>query len=216
MLKKIKKTSLILISLFLICTSGCGLFKDADDENSQISESESSQAERYAISTTKTARYTIDNNAEDEDLQGYTTTKPDTETGTLENPIPDEPDPDILATTTTTLYTVPQTETETTQKSKTSRKQVSTSETSFVKNKLHAPLETEMFKSKVKYKITSDTTYLNLRFGPSKKYEVRLKIPDGKYIYGTARTKDSEGNYWIYTSYEGTSGWVMEILLKKY
>ena len=97
--------------------------------------------------------------------------------------------------------------------SKTSKTTKTAKETDFAADKLHAPVNSEKFKSKKTYKVTSDTTYLNLRFGPSKKYNVQLKIPDGTRIYGTAKTK-TNGEGWIYVTYKGTSGWVMESLLK--
>lgn len=211
-MKNLRKTALLTLSILSLSFAGCGLFDKKSDLSSQVS-SETSETQRY-IATTQTARYTIDADANDEDLQGYSTTTQDTETGTLENPLPDEPDPKILATTTTTLYTTPASTTKKTQKSTTTKKTTTTAETTFVKDKLHSPLSSEKFKSKKEYKVVSDTTYLNLRFGPSKSYDVQLKIPDGETIYGTAKTKDNQGNGWIYVSYKGTAGWVMEELLK--
>ena len=199
----------VAMSAVMLTASGCSLFEKSA-ETTAISTIEASADERY-ITTTQTARQTIDANANDEDLQGYATTTQDTETGTLENPLPDDPDPEILATTSATTRGT----TTTTKKKTTSKKTTTTAETQLVKDKLHAPLDSEKFESKVKYKIVSDTTYLNLRFGPSKSYDIQLQIPDGKEIYGTAKTKDDKGNYWIYVSYKGTSGWVMEELLEK-
>ena len=195
---------LILSSLILLCTA-CDS-KNTTENNS----SETSIITERHIVTTRTARREINPNAEDEDLEGYTTTH-DTENRTLENPIPNEPDSDIIATTTTDYHTTTQKGKNTTQ---TTKKDKTTNETKFVKDKLHMPLNSEKLKSKTKYKVTSDTTYLNLRFGPSKKYYVQLRIPDGVEIYGTARTKDNLNNFWIYVNYKGTFGWVMEELLK--
>lgn len=195
----------------LLCFSGCGLF--SDDSSSEITSAVDSTEDRH-IETTQTGRYAIDAEGADEELSGFTTTKePPAET--LENPVPDEPDSDIIATAKKTWYT---TTTTTAAKKTTAEKtkkptKKTPKETAFKADKLHAPTEAEKFKSKKKYKVTSDTTYLNLRFGPSKKYEVQLKIPDGKTIYGTAKTK-TDGEGWIYVTFKGTSGWVMEALMK--
>ncbi len=204
-----KCMALLSAAVVAIGVSGCSLFgKDSDD--SSDNEITSSKKGRY-ITTTQTARYAVDGNNDDEDLSGYKTTR-DTETGSLANPIPDEPDPDILATTTTTLYTIPKsTAAKDTKKSnKTTKKSV----TALAADKLHYPDDKEKFNAKKKYKVTSDTTYLNLRFGPGKNYKVQVKIPDGESIFGTAKTKGNDGSYWIYVSYKGTDGWVMEELLK--
>lgn len=206
----LKKCAVVLTASTIISLmAGCSL---SGGDSAVSSENDSTQNNARYISTTKTARYAIDNNAEDEDLSGYKTTAKDTETGSLENPLSDDPDPDILATMTTTWYTTPSS-TKAKEKKKTSKKAV-TSATSFVADKLHYPEDSEKFKAKKAYKVTSDTTYLNLRFGPSKDYKVQLKIPDGKIIYGMAKTKDKSGNYWIFVSYNGKNGWVMEELLK--
>ena len=71
------------------------------------------------------------------------------------------------------------------------------------------------YKSEKKYKVVSDTTYLNLRFGPSKQYDVRLQIPDGDNISGWGETVGEDGNIWVYTSYNSTPGWVMKDLLEE-
>ena len=217
MIKTLQRSILAVLAVSVCACSGCTLFGSETDE-SAAEQSDSSSEERYII-TTRTAKRAVDDNNDDEDIAGYTTTARDTETGTLENPIPDEPDPDILATTTTTLYKLPETKAATSKKAAATGKKTSakktTAETKLVKDTLHRPLDSERFKAKQKYKVTSDTTYLNLRFGPSKSYDVQLRIPDGEYVNGTARTQDCLGNYWIYTSYKGTVGWVMEELLTK-
>lgn len=209
-MKEFLKNGLILSAVFIFSaiSSGCNMFEaDSSTESSEPV----SKGDRY-IETTQTGRYAIDADGADEELNGFTTTREES-AGRLENPVPDEPDPDIIATTTTTWFTT--TKETTTKKSaaKSSKTTKTTKETSFAADKLHAPTISEKFKSKKKYKVTSDTTYLNLRYGPSKKYEVQLKIPDGTTVYGTAKTKtDKDG--WIYVTYKGTSGWVMEELLK--
>lgn len=211
-MKLLRISSILTFLVLMLSCASCGFEKETDDTSEITTISET---ERY-IPTTQTARHGIDHNAEDEDFEGYTTTV-DTEKRFLENPLPDEPDSDIIATTTTTYYTIPKTKKETQKEKttvKTTKKGKTTTETKFVKDKLHKPLDVEKLKNKTKYKVVSDTTYLNLRFGPSKKYSVQLRIPDGVEIYGTARTKDDLNNYWIYVSYKGTFGWVMEELLK--
>lgn len=212
-MKKICKVSIITLTVCLLAAAtGCGL---TEADSSEAESAPESKSDRY-IETTKTGRYAIDADGADEELSGFTTTQEEP-AGSLKNPVPDEPDPDIIATTTTTWFTTTK---ETTSKksktskiSKTSKTTKTTKETDFVADKLHAPLSSEKFKRKKTYKVTSDTTYLNLRFGPSKKYDVQLKIPDGTKIYGTAKTKTNDEG-WVYVTYKGTSGWVMESLLK--
>lgn len=217
-MKHLLKINLSMLLAIAISFTGCSLFEDEDSET--VTEKIESKVDRY-IETTQTGRYAIDADGDDEEMTGFTTTTEEV-TGTLENPVPDEPDPDIIATTTTTWYTTPKatsakkTTTKAPAKQKTIKKatQTTVKETALVSNKLHAPTDAEKFKTKKQYKVTSDTTYLNLRFGPSKKYEVQLKIPDGETIYGTAKTvTDNDG--WIYVTYKGTSGWVMEELLSE-
>lgn len=207
------REKLIFLTALLTFISMTGCVMTDSDSSAYETESKESKTDRY-IETTRTGRYTIDADGNDEEMTGFTTTH-DYVTGSLEHTLDDEPDPDIIATTTTTWFTT-KSKPETSAKKKTTTKKAitkTTKETAFVNNKLHAPTESEKFKSKNKYKVTSDTTYLNLRFGPSKKYDVQLKIPDGATIYGTAKTiTDNDG--WIYVSYKGTAGWVMEKLLK--
>ena len=205
----LKRSFVFMTALTMVLCTGCSLFEKKGDLNAQITEEASKADNDRYISTTQTARQTIDAEANDEDLQGYSTTTQDTETGTLENPPSDEPDPNILATTSATSYTT----TTTKMKNTTTKKSSTTAETKLVKDKLHSPLDSEMHSSKKKYKVVSDTTYLNLRYGPSKDYDVQLKIPNGETIYGSAKTTDGKGNGWIYVSYKNTNGWVMEGLL---
>lgn len=208
------KMILLLTAAMALSFAGCSMF--SNDESVAETEKSESKTDRY-IETTKTGRYAIDADGADEEMTGFTTTTEEV-AGTLENPVPDEPDPDIIATTTTTWYTTTKTTTtkKTTQKKTTPKKTTAntktTKETSLVSDKLHAPTDAERFSGKKKYKVTSDTTYLNLRFGPSKQYEVQLKIPDGEIIYGSAKTVTGNDG-WIYVTYKGTSGWVMEELL---
>lgn len=212
----------VLTAVFLV---GCGL--DAPSEDSAESAAVSAAVtSRGYVKTTKTASRKIEADNDDEDISGYTTTSEITG-ATLENSysVDDEPDPDILATltTTTTLYTLPDgAKTTKTEKStkKTTKKTTSvtkTTTTALDPDKLYKPLASDKYKEKKKYKVVSDTTYLNLRFGPSKKYEVQLKIPDGEFIYGTAQSSnpDDKDEKWVYVTYRGTSGWVMRGLLEE-
>lgn len=76
------------------------------------------------------------------------------------------------------------------------------------------PLDDSMrYGSQTDFTVVSDTTFLNLRFGPSKGFDIRLTIPDGAKITGLGETTDDLGNVWVYTSYNGTYGWVMRELL---
>ena len=65
----------------------------------------------------------------------------------------------------------------------------------------------------IPFLVKSDTSYLNLRCGPSKKYDVIEKIPDGKTINGYGERTDGDGNIWVYVKYNDKSGWVMKELL---
>ncbi len=65
----------------------------------------------------------------------------------------------------------------------------------------------------IPFLVKSDTSYLNLRYGPSKKYDVIEKIPDGKTINGYGERTDGDGNIWVYVKYNNKSGWVMKELL---
>jgi hypothetical protein len=85
--------------------------------------------------------------------------------------------------------------------------------TKLVSNKLFQLEENMKYDSKRRYTVTSDTTYLNLRFGPSKEYDIRTTIPDGTNITGYGETVGPDGNVWVATLYNGTSGWVMRELL---
>lgn len=85
--------------------------------------------------------------------------------------------------------------------------------TKIVPNKLFRMESAMEYDSKRKYTVTSDTTYLNLRYGPSKEYDIRTTIPDGSAITGYGETVGPDGNVWVATLYNGTSGWVMRELL---
>lgn len=88
-----------------------------------------------------------------------------------------------------------------------------TTTTTFDPNKLRALTDDLKYGSDVKFTVTSDTTYLNLRYGPSRSYSIITTIPDGTEIVCKGETYDSDGDYWVYTSYNGTDGWVLKGLL---
>lgn len=119
------------------------------------------------------------------------------------------------AVTTTVNGTIKLDGDETTTQAKTSAKTTTTSATTaFNASVLYTCTDSMRYSEKKSYKVVSDTTYLNLRFGPSKKYDIRLKIPDGTAIKGFGETVGTDGNVWVYTSYNGTCGWVMRELLE--
>lgn len=210
-----------------VLLSGCGNLFGAESSSETSAVTEQTFETRQYIKTTKTMSNAVKADENDEDIEGYTTTSE--VTGSLENSysVPDEPDEDILATysTTTTLYTIPKdavikttTTAKSTKKTTTKKTETKATETTpFTANKLYKPAEADMLDKKVKFHIVSDTTYLNLRFGPSKKYDVQLQIPDGEYVYGTAVTTDPDNKdqKWVYVSYNGTSGWVIRELLER-
>ena len=96
---------------------------------------------------------------------------------------------------------------------KTTKATTVTTTSKIVANKLFKMESAMEYDSKRKYTVTSDTTYLNLRFGPSKEYDIRTTIPDGASITGYGETVGPDGNVWVATLYKGTSGWVMRELL---
>ncbi len=213
----------------------CGAIGNGGEDSSTPAETVTTS--RQYVQTTKTMSKAVTADANDEDEEGYTTTQE--VTGSLENTYtePDTPDEDILATfsTTTTLYTIPagaEIKTTASESKATSSSDSSTATenttaktttvtttatTAFNADALYNPADGDKLSGKVKYHVVSDTTYLNLRFGPSKKYSVQLKIPDGEYVYGTAETSnpDNSSEKWVFVSYNGTSGWVMRDLLEK-
>ena len=130
--------------------------------------------------------------------------------GTLENPdvsIDEGYDPDIIATATkrtTTTTTTTAAETEATKK---------TTTTKFKKDALFPLGDDVKYPDSIPFLVKSDTSYLNLRYGPSKKYDVIEKIPDGKTINGYGERTDGDGDIWVYVKYNDKSGWVMKELL---
>ncbi|MGN0623595.1 MAG: SH3 domain-containing protein [Oscillospiraceae bacterium] len=224
MFRSAKAAAAVIISALSL--SSCGLIAPAQEESSETEAA--TVTSRKFVQTTKTMSRS-DDDPEDDAAVVYTTTSD--VTGSLENTYTgdDAPDEDILATlsTTTTLYTIPEgaviktttkkTAAESKTTEKTTQKKTETSTTPFTADKLYMPADKDMLSSKVKFKVASDTTYLNLRFGPSKKYDVQLRIPDGEYIYGTAKTSnpDDMDEEWVFVSYNGTSGWVMRCLLER-
>lgn len=204
--------------------SSCGITEWIGPSTTTTQSATETTSDRRMAETTKTAVYTGDVDNDDEGIEGYTSTTSMTG-GTLENDYsrPDLYDEDVRATmssTTTvkTYYTLPNGSgvTATSKTSSTTTKkttQTTATTTAFKADALYKMSDSMKYSSNVKYKVTSDTTYLNLRFGPSKSYDVQLKIPDGETIYGRGETTDSSGNVWVYTDYNGTAGWVMRELL---
>lgn len=195
---------------------------------------------RESVHTTKTGVYDhgeVDD--DDEDYSGYTTTTT-LGTETLENDFSDpneEVDYEMRATQKTeakTFYTIPehngttaspvtvsgeQTTTEPSLPANAetvtaSDKKTKTTTTTALKPDTLFSLQSEnRYSGDKSYRVTSDTTYLNLRFGPSKQYNIILQIPDGSQIYGKGEVTGPDGNRWVYTSYNGSEGWVMRELL---
>ena len=83
----------------------------------------------------------------------------------------------------------------------------------FMSNKFQFTPFTHTHPDSIPFLVKSDTSYLNLRYGPSKKYDVIEKIPDGKTINGYGERTDGDGNIWVYVKYNDKSGWVMKELL---
>jgi hypothetical protein len=189
--------------------------------------------------TTKTATYG-EADSDDEDIDGYSVTESLTG-GTLENEYsePDLYDEDIRATmtttttvrtyysgqsisTTTTKKTTTTTGRKTTTAAKTTTAETTTTTTTttteatttaFKADALYPLTDDKAYGFDVRFQVMSDTTYLNLRYGPSKSYDVQVKIPNGETVSGSGETTDSDGNSWVYVTYNGTSGWVMKGLL---
>lgn len=202
-----------LLAALLACSAVFGLGSCAVGlpESSSETETTTDTTVQRVIETTKTATMGGDYDEDDEDYEGYTTTTSVT-AGTLENPdvsIDDGYDPDIIATatkrsTTTTTTTTTSAETKATKK---------TTTTKFKKDALFPLGDDVKYPNSIPFLVKSDTTYLNLRYGPSKKYDVIEKIPDGKTINGYGERTDGDGNIWVYVKYNDQSGWVMKGLL---
>ena len=192
--------------------TGCSMFNDRDTQTTTASMTAS--ATRRTVVTTKTAVRELTPDTDDEDFNGYTTTT--TVTGHLDTDVSfdDGYDMDIRATMTAKAESEPETTTTTTKASET--KKTTTTTTAFKKDALYQLSDTNSYDGSKTYKVTSDTTYLNLRFGPSRNYDVQLKIPDGETVKGYGQTtEDSTGDKWVYIDYNGTNGWVMKKLLKE-
>lgn len=195
---------------------------------------------RESVHTTKTGVYDLGEvDDDDEDYSGYTTTTT-LGTQTLENDFSDpneEIDYEMRATQKTeakTFYTIPEHNgttappvtvegeqvTDASQEIDAfaetvtaSEKKTETTTTALNPDTLFALQSEDRYSGDKSYKVTSDTTYLNLRYGPSKKYSIILQIPDGSQIYGKGEVTGFDGNRWVYTSYNGSEGWVMRELL---
>ena len=210
--KKIIGKTAVLCCAAVWCVSACSCAVTdwiAPNEETSVSEETTAPvSSERKIETTKVSKSLgmVDNN--DEDMEGYTTTTEITG-GTLENEYKPEDgyDEDIRATMTSKTTTV---------SSKESGKKTSkTTAAKFDASALYPLDSSNKYSSAVKYTVNSDTTYLNLRYGPSKNYNVQLKIPNKAEIEGTGETLNSDEGTWVYVTYKGTSGWVMKSLLIK-
>ena len=180
-----------LLAAVLACSAVFGLASCGAmlPESSSETETTTGTAAQRVIETTKTATMGDDYDEDDEDYEGYTTTTSVT-AGTLENPdvsIDEGYDPDIIATATkrtTTTTTTTAAETEATKK---------TTTTKFKKDALFPLGDDVKYPDSIPFLVKSDTSYLNLRYGPSKKYDVIEKIPDGKTINGYGERTDGDG-----------------------
>ncbi|WP_294483217.1 SH3 domain-containing protein [uncultured Ruminococcus sp.] len=234
---------LVMTALAAVSLAGCGHVGEGDGSDKEPIFTSTSAQEKRSVHTTKTAAFAVgDVDADDEDANGgYTTTT--TVSGSLENDLvfdeDDEVDEDIRATQRTeakTYYSVPEhngttgavltvsaEKTTTTANGTisiedptarpTAKSTTTAATTKIVSNKLFRMESAMEYDSKRKYIVTSDTTYLNLRYGPSKEYDIRTTIPDGSTITGYGETVGPDGNVWVATLYKGTSGWVMRELL---
>lgn len=183
-----------LLAAVLACSAVFGLASCGAmlPESSSETDTTTGTAAQRVIETTKTATMGDDYDEDDEDYEGYTTTTSVT-AGTLENPdvsIDEGYDPDIIATATKRTTT-----------------------TKFKKDALFPLGDDVKYPDSIPFLVKSDTSYLNLRYGPSKKYDVIEKIPDGKTINGYGERTDGDGNIWVYVKYNDKSGWVMKELL---
>lgn len=200
--KKLWKVSLISALAVLTCITMVSCGSTADSSSSSVTKKKTNRV----VLTTKSEEYSEKVDEDDEDFEGYTTKASET-APPLENESDldkwDDYDEDIRATMTTT--TAP-------KDSAASSGSVSSIEkvtTAFKADVLYPLSYGETFAGPKTYKVDSDTTYLNLRYGPSTEYDVQLQIPNGITITGTG----SSGSQWIYVTYNGTSGWVAKGLL---
>lgn len=223
MTKLCKDLKLAAVCAAVLLTASCGVTDWIAPSTESVTTTETT-TEKRQIETTKTAIYSGDVDGDDEGYEGYTSSTSLTG-GTLENEYsrPDLYDEDIRATATVkttvkTYYTLPDGKgvSDTSASASTTKKttkETTTTTTAFKADALYKMSDDMKYGSSKSFKVTSDTTYLNLRFGPSKKYDVQLRIPDGESINGSGETTDSDGNIWVYVSYNGTAGWVMRELL---
>lgn len=223
--------------------TSCGVVELLDEEKettATLFTTTTAAKSRESVHTTKTGVFDFGEiDDDDEDYSGYTTTTT-LGTETLENDFSDpneEIDYEMRATQKTeakTFYTIPEhngttappVTVEGEQTTDVSQDTESVGETVTVLNKktettttalkpdtLFSLQSEDRYSADKSYKVTSDTTYLNLRYGPSKKYNIILQIPDGSQIYGKGEVTGPDGNRWVYTSYNGGEGWVMRELL---
>lgn len=212
MKKDRQRTSVVVLAAALTAAAmftGCSFFND-NSEGETVTTT-TTQATRRTVLTTKTAVPGLDPDADDEGLGGYTTTT--TVTGHLDTDVSFDDGYDMKVRATMTKKE-DKTETTTTTTVKETTKAKTTTTTAFKKDALYQLTEEDTYQSRKTFKVTSDTTYLNLRFGPSKKYDVQLKIPDGVDVEGFGVTTEKDtGEKWVNVEYNSTRGWVMKSLL---
>lgn len=230
----------IIAVLTMAALGSCGQVGKGDSSETEPIFTSGVSYTKRSVHTTKTATFAVgDIDADDGDADGnYTTTT--TVTGTLENDqlFSDDVDEDIRATQRTvakTYYSLPEhngttapavtvsaEKTTTTANgtiaiedpsARATRRSSAVTTTSFASDKMFEMKPDMRYDSGRKYTVTSDTTYLNLRYGPSKDYDIKTTIPDGYSVLGIGETVGPDGNVWVYTSYNGTFGWVMRELL---
>ena len=193
--------------------AGCSMFNESS--SAETTASQTVTAERRTVITTKVADIEIKPDNDDEGAEGYTTTT--TVTGHLDTDfsMDDGYDMKIRATMTSkTEETAPPPESSEEVSEASTETKKSTTTTAFKSDALFGMPDEAGYSSDKKYKVTSDTTYLNLRFGPSRMYDVQLQIPDGAEVTGYGKVEESgTGEEWVYVDYNGTKGWVMRKLL---
>ncbi|MBR1423811.1 MAG: SH3 domain-containing protein [Ruminococcus sp.] len=208
-----EKKAVITAAVLAVFLAGCSMFNESSA--AETTTAQTVTAERRTVITTKVAELEIKPDNDDEGAEGYTTTT--TVTGHLDTDfsMDDGYDMKIRATMTSkTEETLPPPDSSEEVSEASTETKKSTTTTAFKNDALFDMPDEAAYSSSKKYKVTSDTTYLNLRFGPSRMYDVQLQIPDGVEVTGYGKMMESAtGEEWVYIDYNGTKGWVMRKLL---
>ena len=240
---KRKITITMAAAAITLMLSSCGVVEWIAPDNSKAETTTTMVSTRRPVDTTKTAAPVNRVDNDDEGLEGYTTTTTaaaGTLEHDYSDPGIDQDMRSTQRTEAKTYYSIPEhngttaaamtvkgettttttSSTTTMRKTTTSTSATTTSATTTKQTTTEADFDSlyklegsKKYSGDKSYTVTSDTTYLNLRFGPSKQYEVQLKIPDGVKITGYGETTGTDGNVWVYVNYGGTYGWVMKELL---